>query len=350
MTIADPWSENARRGVAAQCTTARASRGRSSRPALSSALAFSASPPPWRRSDSSASKSRGVGSRHGYVAATPDLNGDGLDDALIAEWVLAQPEYQPGDRLTKGTVHEFVSLGNGREHRRNPPRELSGPADLHIKSATAGDIDNDGNVDLWVESTGGGNVDSHFLMNNGDGTFRVDTKRAPYELLHDPPPENWRHHSGHLVDLDNDGDLDLALGQMRDLAPSHINQSSIVLLNDGAGYYLSRVILPLPRFSQGFTAVPGLTHFHVNDDGFQDLLLLHQRNDDRPPDLVPWTGRYIQVLIQPRRLDLERRDAHLDRRSGLLETPGAVGRVPAARRRHARHARHQPRRGARTSY
>ncbi|MCY4660317.1 MAG: VCBS repeat-containing protein [Acidobacteria bacterium] len=316
-------------------------------------------------------ESRGVGSRHGYVAATPDLNGDGLNDALIAEWALAQPEYQPEDRLTKGTVHEFVSLGNGRfrhaprlvrgvirarlpvlvvadfngdthddvavfdagvyiggiggvgnppqlflnrpgrphvrshalarvvrrEHRRNPPRELSDLADLHIKSATAGDIDNDGNVDLWVESTGGGNVDSHFLMNNGDGTFRVDTERAPYELLHNPPPENWRHHSGHLVDLDNDGDLDLALGQMRDLAPSHINQSSIVLVNHGAGYYLSRVILSLPRFSQGFTAVPGLTHFDVNDDGFQDLLLLHQRNDDGPPDLFPWTGRYIQVLI-----------------------------------------------------
>ena len=310
--------------------------------------------------------------RGGFVAGTPDLNGDGFDDVLIADYIYPwEPPFEPEDRLTKGTVHEFVSLGDGqfrhaprlvrgvirardpfvvvadlngdsrddvavfdagvyvggvggvgnppqlfvsrrrgphvrsqalahavrREHRRNPPWGLSGPADLHIKSATAGDIDNDGDVDLWVESTGGLNVASHFMVNNGNGTFRVDTERAPYELLHNPPPEYWRHNSGHLVDLDNDGDLDLALGQMRDLDPTHINQSSIVLVNDGTGHYPSRVILPLPRFGRTFTQVPGLTHFDVNDDGFQDLLLLHQRNDDGPPDIIPWTGRYIQALI-----------------------------------------------------
>ena len=309
--------------------------------------------------------------RDGFVAATPDLNGDGLDDVLIADYYPEKRRYVPEDRLIKGTVHEFVSLGDGRfqraprlvrgtirarepivvvadfngdrrddfavfdagvyvrgiggignppqlflsrrrgphvrsrvlahavrrEHRRNPPRDLFGAADLHIKSATAGDIDNDGDVDLWVESTGGANVASHFMVNHGDGTFQVDTERAPYELLHNPPPEYWRHHSGHLVDLDNDGDLDLALGQMRDLDPTHINQSSIVLVNDGTGHYPSRVILPLPSFNRTFTQVPGLTHFDVNDDGFQDLLLLHQRNDDGPADIIPWTGRYIQVLV-----------------------------------------------------
>ena len=310
--------------------------------------------------------------RGGFVVATPDLNGDGRDDALVADWWVGEPPFELEDRLIKGTVYEFVSLGNGRfrhaprlvqgvirtrqpivvvadfngdnrddiavfdagvytldrgglgnppqlflsrparahvrshalahavrrAHRRDPPPwELSGPADLHIKSATAGDIDNDGDLDLWVQSTGGANVTAHFMVNNGNGTFRVDTERAPYELLHNPPPEYWRHNSGHLVDLDNDGDLDLALGQMRDLDPTHINQSSIVLVNDGTGHYPTRVILPLPRFGRTWTEVPGLTHFDVNDDGFQDLLLLHLRNDDGPPDLIPWTGRYIQALI-----------------------------------------------------
>ena len=307
----------------------------------------------------------------GGLIATPDLNGDGFADLLLREYYVEKPEYEPQDRLNKGTVREYVGVGDGRfrhaprlirgviravdpvavvadfngdgrddvavfdagvyvrtiggignppqlflsrrrgphvrshalahavrrEHRRNPPDVLYGPADLHIKTATAGDIDNDGDVDLWVESTGGANVESHFMINNGDGTFRVDTERAPYELLHNPSPEYWRHHSGHLVDLDSDGDLDLALGQMRDLDPTHINQSSVVLINDGAGYYNSRVILPLPRFARAFTQVPGLTDFDVNDDGYRDLLLVHQRNDDGPPDMIPWTGRYIQVLI-----------------------------------------------------
>ena len=152
-------------------------------------------------------------------------------------------------------------------------------------------------MDLWVESTGGNNVNSHFIVNNGDGTFRVDTERASRELLHNPPPEFWRHHSGHLVDLDNDGDLDLALGQIRDGHARNIKQSSIVLVNDGNGHYPSRVILPRPRFNGAFTQVPGLTHFDVNEDGFEDLLLLHQRNDDGPSGVIPWTGRYIQILV-----------------------------------------------------
>ena len=148
-----------------------------------------------------------------------------------------------------------------------------------------------------MESTGGANVASHFMVNNGDGTFTVDTARAPYELLHNPQPEYWRHVGAHLADLDNDGDLDLALGQIRDLDPTHVNQFSIVLVNDGTGHYPARIELPHPAFNDGYTAVNALTHFDVDGDGFPDLLLVHHRNDDGPPDVIPWTGRHVQVLV-----------------------------------------------------
>ena len=150
---------------------------------------------------------------------------------------------------------------------------------------------------MWVESSGGANVIGHFMVNNGDGTFTVDLDRAPYELLHNPPPEFWRHVGNDLVDLDNDGDLDLALGQIRDLDPTHINQFSIVLVNDGTGHYSRRIELPHPAFYDGYTSVPALTHFDVNGDGFQDLLLVHERNGDTLPDVIWHTGRYIQVLV-----------------------------------------------------
>ena len=133
--------------------------------------------------------------------------------------------------------------------------------------------------------------------NKQDGTFTLDPDRAPYELLHNPRPEFWRHVGNDLVDLDNDGDLDLALGQIRDLDPTHINQFSIVLVNDGTGHYPERIELPHPAFYDGYTSVQALTHFDVNADGFQDLLLVHERKDDTLPNVIPFTGRYIQVLI-----------------------------------------------------
>ena len=241
------------------------------------------------------------------VVVAADFNGDMRPDLAVFD---AGVYYAAGVGGVGNPPQLFLSTQDGplqpsdaladavrREHELRPNPDYSGPADLHVKSAASGDIDGDADIDLWVESTGGANVASHFMVNNGDGTFTVDNDRAPDELLHNPPPEFWRHVGNDLVDLDNDGDLDLALGQIRDLDPTHINQFSIVLANDGTGHYPARIELPHPAFGDGHTAVEALTHFDVNGDGLHDLLLPHTRNDDGPPNVMPWTGRYIQVLI-----------------------------------------------------
>ena len=174
--------------------------------------------------------------RSGIVVAA-DLNGDTRADlAIFDEGVyVSEPS-----RLGYGNPPQlFLSGQDGRlrpsealadavrhEHEVRPHSHYSGPADLHLKSATPGDIDGDGDIDLWVEITGGANVASHFMVNNGDGTFTVDTARAPEELLHNPPPEYWRPVGAALLDLDNDGDLDLGLGQIRDLDPTRPTSTS----------------------------------------------------------------------------------------------------------------------------
>ena len=237
---------------------------------------------------------------------TSDFNGDDIPDLAIFD----RGVYVGEESLGYGNPPQlFVSCDDGvlrptsaledavrREHELFPHPRYSG-ADLHIKVATSGDIDGDGDIDLWVESTGGANVNSHFMVNNGDGTFTIEMARATDQVLRNDPPDYWRHVGSHLVDVDNDGDLDLALGQIRDADPGHINQSSIVVVNDGTGYYRTRIELPHPAFNDGFTAVNGITDFDVNEDGFQDLLLEHHRNDDTPLSSIPFTGRYIQVLL-----------------------------------------------------
>ena len=75
-----------------------------------------------------------------------------------------------------------------------------------------------------------------------------------------------------------------------------MNQFSMVMVNDGAGHYPARIELPHPTFNEGYTQVTGQTHFDVNGDGLQDLLLAHLRNDESLPN-IPATGRYVQVLV-----------------------------------------------------
>ena len=238
------------------------------------------------------------------IVVADDFNGDGRSDLAVFDY----GGYVFAERRGYGNPPQlFLSSPDGRlwpsdaladavrrEHALRPQPHYSGPADLHLKSATSGDIDGDGDIDLWVDSIGGLNVFSHFMVNNGDGTFTVDEARAPPALRHNE--EGWYHFNGHLVDLDNDGDVDLALGQNRKITPGVVNQFSIVLVNDGTGYYPVRIELPHPAFNEGYTQVTGQTHFDVNGDGFQDLLLAHLRNEESLPN-IPATGRYIQLLV-----------------------------------------------------
>ena len=133
------------------------------------------------------------------------------------------------------------------------------------------------------------------MVNNGDGTFTIEPDRVSYEVLRNPP--DYRQYIGnHFVDLDNDGDLELVLGQLSP-GPLGLGAPSLVLVNDGTGHYPTRIELPRPPFNEGYTRVSWLTHFDVNADGFQDLLLAHRRLYEGPTNEIPDTGRYIQVLI-----------------------------------------------------
>ena len=135
------------------------------------------------------------------VVVADDFNGDGrLDfavfDAGVYVWAVSSGYGNPPQLFLStpsGQFQHSAALADAvrREHELRPSPDYSGPADLHLKSATSGDIDGDGDIDLWVDSIGGANVSSHFMVNNGDGTFTLDEDRAPPALRYNWPDEYW---------------------------------------------------------------------------------------------------------------------------------------------------------------
>ena len=163
------------------------------------------------------------------VVVVDDFNGDGRDDVAVFDtgvYVTARssgagnpPQLFLSQPEGGHSAVERPANAVRRRHRRHPPHALSGEADLHIKTATSGDIDNDGDVDVWVESTSGDNVESHFMINGGDGTFEVDTMASALRVAAQPRARVLAALRLPSRRPDNDGDLDLVLGQMRDTDP-----------------------------------------------------------------------------------------------------------------------------------
>ena len=237
-------------------------------------------------------------------AVAGDFNGDGaLDLAIFDAGVYATARSRgygnpPQLFLSQpdGSMAASSALADAVAAVHSP--ESSGPGDLHVKNAIAGDIDGDGDLDMWVESAGGANVENHFMVNDGAGGFVLDEHRIDNLVLtRRDRGEFWRYDGADLVDLDRDGDLDLVLGQLRDTDPTHINQGSVVLENDGRGRFGNLRVLPAPKWFGGFTAVPSITHYDLNSDGLNDLILVHVRNDGTNLPGEPFTGRYVQLLI-----------------------------------------------------
>ena len=134
-------------------------------------------------------------------------------------------------------------------------------------TASWADYDNDGDLDLFVgnEESGQGFLKNDYLyINNGDGTFTPATGITPIATDIVTTHSSWG-------DLDNDGDLDLVL---RGYAPQ-----VRLYWNNGDGTFASPVTI-----NPNATGVDGqaLALGDVDNDGDLDLLLVHSLFDGAP--------------------------------------------------------------------
>ena len=122
-----------------------------------------------------------------------DFNGDGYDDVFIGDQGYDAEPFPGGQNsLLLGTKDGFV--------KGSLPTLLD-----FTHSSAIGDIDNDGDIDIFVGNISA--VDPYFLINDGKAGFT-----QKFDLLAGLPAGRPQYTGSCLVDLDGDGKLELILG------------------------------------------------------------------------------------------------------------------------------------------
>jgi hypothetical protein len=201
-----------------------------------------------------------------------DFNGDGWPDIFFADARDGGPYNHNWLLLSDGTGHLVYQSALA----------TIDPVGLH-STATAGAIDHSGHIDIFVENQNADPPSFHyFLINDGQGHFTVDTTRVPYSFNHSGSVPFW---SSELIDIDNDGNLDLIIGgsEVPNFLPTEI------FWGDGTGFYSDANKTVLPAEPE-FDAVYDIDAEDINHDGLRDLVITRVAENE--------TGFYFQVLMQ----------------------------------------------------
>jgi len=235
-------------------------------------------------------------------ACADDFNNDGTLDLVVSAWDPAEP------------MRFFVNNGDGSFADRTREAGLSGLlGGINLLQA---DYDNDGHVDLLVLRGGWlGDSDRHpnsLLRNNGDGTFTDVTFLAGLGEAHFPTQTaSW-------ADYDNDGDLDLYIG----------NEST------RKGIFLPQ---PLGEVEDDRLPFPCQLFRNNGDGSFSDVarqagvtnnrwtkgVIWADYDGDRYPDL------YVSNFWEPNRLYRNNRDGTFTDVAGRLGVTGPMASFPA---------------------
>ena len=185
------------------------------------------------------------GSNGGMVAR--DFNGDGWPDLYLGV-------YEDPNRL-------FLNDGKGN-FLDATTNEISHPGEAF--GVAAGDIENDGDSDIFLAAGGGSLIErSVLLLNLGEGAFLDVTESVGLAAL---GAQNLL--SPNLADIDNDGDLDLLIA----------NPGSL-FLNKGGGTFEDGTSQWGVSDDVGGTLSLG----DYNRDGFLDVWFGDDNDIERPP-------------------------------------------------------------------
>ena len=129
------------------------------------------------------------------------------------------------------------------------------------RAVAIGDVDGDGDLDIFVGTDDGPARDR--LLINTNGEFVDDTTRRM-----DPKSGFAFTEDADFADIENDGDLDIIIAQ----ATVDGGQQNLVFVNNGQGFFSNETLQILPVGSGGtMDRTFGVATGDVNGDGFVDI-------------------------------------------------------------------------------
>jgi hypothetical protein len=204
---------------------------------------------------------------NGKKIIVADLNNDGWLDVIIVGTGFDKSPFS-------GETVKILINKNGKFETK----------DLGLKaeyygSVTAGDIDNDGDIDLFVTTN---QSTSKFMINDGNGNFAYANDIYPNSFY------NVRYFVSELYDINGDGYLDLVTA-----GNEQLDAKSMVLFGNASGNYITNRMANLPKVD-GFGVVLDIDFIDYDKDGKMDLLVT--RTGDGSSTQAYYKGYYLQLL------------------------------------------------------
>ena len=190
-----------------------------------------------------------------------DLNGDNFTDIIIS----ASKGYDPTILLSNGKNYKIDNKNNTELFEKF--RELENSEILLF------DADNDKDLDFYLAS-GGVEISRYsellfdrLFLNDGNGNFSDSNQVMP------DIDNKISTGAVEASDIDNDGDLDLFIGERIKIGRYGMPGSGFLLINDGNGKFINETSSRAPKFKE-IGMITDASFIDLDNDNYKDLVIV----------------------------------------------------------------------------